>query len=289
MTRKLKEKAEPIEVAETAPPLGHNNPPAVAHAGLGLTPEEWVEWMQHIFEAAAARRTELIASVERFKDGFSLTASPILGEPPIGIEKWSEDVQGRAGDLRAKLSALLKQADNLHDLEKAPILAAGRAITGFKNAFVVPIEAAISLVRERQTLYARWLESQRRRQREEEAARVKADAEREAAAAMRTLDPEALEKASALSMAAEDATKAAAAPSAEMSRVHGALGSVTSLRTTYKFYPDRSDLMALVKAVAAGEAPIGYVQFNEVRIGFAVRSEKVREIPGCVIEPDMKV
>ena len=56
-----------------------------------------------------------------------------------------------------------------------------------------------------------------------------------------------------------------------------------TLKTTWKFDPEASDLMRLVKAVAAGQAPLYYLTFATVRINVAVRTEKVRAIPGCAI------
>ena len=56
-----------------------------------------------------------------------------------------------------------------------------------------------------------------------------------------------------------------------------------ALRRTWKFMPEESDIVALCKAVAEGNAPARFVTFNTTAIGFAVRSEGLRECPGLTI------
>jgi hypothetical protein len=240
--------------------------------------------MAHVFEGLTVRKVDLMASFKRFEDGYPLKRAATAGASPLGIEKWDDEVQGRAGDLRTKFAAVIKQADALHDIEKAPILSAGKAVTGFKNAFLADLNAAVTLIRDRQTIYAAHLENERRLVAEAEARRAHEEADRIAAEAARTMAPEALDKAAEAFGQAALADAEANAPAAALSRVRGQMGSVTSLRTTYKFMPEQSNLMALVRAVASGDAPLAYLQFNETRIGIAVRTEKVRAIPGCVIE-----
>ena len=101
--------------------------------------------------------------------------------------------------------------------------------------------------------------------------------------AAETMQAEAFDQAAAAATVAETAATQAAAPAAELSRTYGSLGSTTSLRTSYKFEPAQSDLMELAKAVVAGNAPLEFLAFNETRINFAVRSEKLREAPGLAI------
>ena len=218
------------------PPTTHNKPPG---ASLGLSAEQWVEWLDHVYETLTARRTELLASFERFQAAFPLSR-PVGDNPPAGIEKWSDDIQGRAGDLKDKLQSVVKVAQSLHDIEKEPVLAATRAIDGYLRTFLADIEVkdskgklligergAINTIVLRQTIYGTWLETVRRREAEAAAAEARRRADEAAAAATRTMDPIALDVAAEAFEQAAEADKAASASSTEMtrnSRAHGQRG-----------------------------------------------------------------
>jgi hypothetical protein len=264
--------------------VGHNKPP-IERASLSLTAEEWKVWLDHVFEEATARRAELLASYERFADGYQIMP-PQDGAPPRGIEKWSDDVQGRAGDLRDKFRALIRNADALHTVEKAQVLVAQRAIDGFLRSFADPLNNAVREITRRQTVYAQWLDAESRRKAREEAERARIEAEAALQRAAQTLEPDDLQEAADRSAEAKGAADFAQAKPAEHTRVHGSLGSVTSLRTQHVFHPEDSDLMELAKAVVAGSAPLSYLTFNENRIKLAIRVEGVRHIPGCVIREE---
>ena len=271
--------------ADDLPPTTHNRPP-VALPGLDLTPEQWIEWMETVFAEAAERKSELLPSFQRFEAGFPLSRGP-AGEPPKGIEKWNDEIQGRAGDLKDKLAALKKQAESLHSLEKAPVLAAGRAIDRYKNTFLVDVETAIRTVNERRTLYALHKEQESRRAAEAAARQAQEEAARLAAEAQATLEPEKLEEAAQAYQDAAAAQEHAEAKPAEHSRTFGPMGSVSSLRSNWTY--ELQDLMQLVQAVAAGKVPLFYLQVNETRVRVAIRTEHVREIPGLRVFDDMKV
>lgn len=267
--------------------LDNNPPEPIKQAGLDLNPDEWVQWLAHVFEQPAERKKELLGAVGRFETGYDLKRSTTGGEP-VGFQKWDDDVAGRAGDLRDKLQAVVKQAEALHSLEKGPILAAARAVDGYKNAFVADLTKAVDLIKGRLTIYLTHKADVARKKAQEEADAARAEADRKAAEAAQAMDAESLDAAAEAIGQADEAETIAKAPAADLARVHGSLGSVSTLRTTYKFYPEESNLMALVRAVAAGKAPIDYLEFNEKRIGFAIRSEKLREAPGLVIKQEMR-
>lgn len=293
--------AEPVEPAEPIPHT-HNNPPeAILEPDLALTPEHWSQRMAQVFAVVRATIDGLREQDARFKANFPLTPAGIVGNAPIGIEKWDDSIQGRAGDLRDRFRAVLKQIDALHAIEKAPVLAAGRAIDGARNALIQLVatydtkgrlipgaDAPLNRIADRTTLYALYRESESRRAAAEEAERKRLEAEALAAEAEKTMEPEALDRSADAYGQAAAAQQFASAPAADHSRVVGDLGSTTSLRGTWRLFPEKSDLMALVQAVAAGKADIKYLAFNEVRIGVAIRSEQVRDIPGCVIERDLR-
>lgn len=294
--------AEPIEAAEEPAPRDHNQPPEVLKADLGLSLDEWSEFMDHVFESAVAVLTPLLESDVRFKDQFPLRNARLADDPPFGIDKWSDDVQARATTLRERFRDVLKQIEALHALEKGPVLAAGRVIDAKKNALIQKIaiydqrgrlltgaDAPLNRISDRCTVYANWIEQERRREARAEADRLEAIAKEVAEEASQSMEPKALQDAARTGIEAEAAREEAEAPAAALTRVHGTQGGVMSLRGRWEFVADESNLMELVKAVAAGEAPLDYLTFNETRLGYAVRTEKVREIPGCVIRESKRV
>lgn len=270
---------------EVPPAAGHNLPPP-SRPTLADDVELWQAWLDLVFAEATERKGELLPSFQRFEAGFPLSRGP-AGEPPNGIDKWNDEIQGRAGDLKDKLAALKKQAESLHTLEKAPVLAAGRAIDGYKNKFIAALDNAIKVVNDRRTLYALHKEQESRRAAEEAARRAKEEADRLAAEAQTSMEPEKLEEVAQAYQAAAAAQEDAEAKPADHSRVHGAMGSVSSLRSNWTF--EVQDLMQLVQAVAAGKVPLAYLQVNETRVRVAIKTEHVREIPGLCVFDDMKV
>lgn len=263
------------------PPSGHNQPPAPT---LDMPPEQWAERMANVFEDAQKRRAELMASYNRFHEGFPLLP-PVDGVPP-GIEQWNDDVQGRAGDLKAKIAALLREGSHLHGIEKAPILSAGRAVDGFFRAFCADLEAAVTVINGRRTTYAQYIEARSRAAAVAEANAAIAKAAAAARAAAQTGD---YTETAVLRDQANVAQQVALASPAEHSRIHGPMGSVSSLRATWKFFEEESDLMTLARAVVNGTVPLTYLQFNTTRINLAVRTEKIHAIAGCVIREETVV
>jgi len=285
MPRAKKAADVPAEVPE-ARGIGDNAAPEPIFdlvASLDLTSEQWTELLDQNFAEAIKRRDDLLASFKRFEEGFPLRRSTEPGDPPVGWDKWSDDIQGRAGDLRDKLLAIDKMATALHTLQKAPVLVATRAIDGYKRMFLQPIEDALLEIRKRQTLYAQHVDYLSREAAKEEAEAKRKEAEAIAATAAQTLEPKALDQAAQAFGEAAEAQAFAQAKPAEHTRTFGDTGSVTSLRDNWRFVPEESDLMMLAKAVVAGRVPLTYLAFNETRIGVAIRTEKVREIEGCVI------
>lgn len=272
-----------IEKALGVPGAGHNRPPA---ASLDLETDQWIAWLDHVFEEATRRRDERLESFERFRAGY-----PTIDD---------DDVAGRAGDLRDKLVFVTKSAKNLHEQEKLPVLRAQRAIDGYLRRFLAPIEerdskgklvpgskAALNVIQARLDAYGlRQLEASKKAA-AEEALRKQREAQQATQEALTTMSPEALAAAATAAREAEEATAHAAAKPADHTRVHGPMGSTTSLKGPWQFKREQSDLMALVRAVAEGKAPLAYLDFNERTIGAAIRNNGVRDIPGCVIEQDL--
>lgn len=293
-----------VPQVDDAPPSTHNNPPEPIEevANLRWTAEEWQRWMDQVMAEASARVAELLEVDARFKANFPLQPPAVPGGKPLGIEKWDDDVQSRAASLREKWRDVIKLVENLHEIEKAPVLTATRVIDNAKNRLIAKIQitdskgrliagadAPMNRIRDRATIYATYVDAERHRAQHEEAERLRAAAEAQAQRAAESTRPDAFDKAAEAFGAAEQAEQAAAAPAADRTRVFGAEGGVMSLRGNFRFIEEESDLMALVQAVAAGKEKLEYLAFNSSRIGYAVRSEKVRKIAGCVIMENRSV
>jgi hypothetical protein len=291
---RLENAAAPPPMQSPAPGIGHNLPPAK----LGDDAERWSEWMAHVFAGCLARRAQFEAPFARFLEKYKLLADP-NGGPPIGIEAWDDDVAGRAGDFRDKIAALIKLADDLHSIEKAPILVAQKAVDGFLKAFLAPLETTdtkgkrlrggsgmLNVLGDRLTIYLNWKAEEGRREATRIAAEELEKAQALARQAIESDDPDKLEQAATAAAAADAAASVATAPNRELARTHGALGSVSTLRDNWTW--EKGDLMELVRAVAAGKEKLEYLTFNETRISFAVRSEKVRAIAGVTIRNDQR-
>lgn len=248
------------------PPIGHNNPPQ---------PLTVAEIGEHVIAETldlAARREELLAGVARFHEKFATISD--------------DETCGKASDFaggKGAIAAWLAKAETKRVELKEPFLTGGRIVDGFFKELREPLEAAQKAIRAKATIYLAAKEEAAReaaRKEAEAAARRAAEAER---AAMRSLTTEALDAASQAAQEAEQAQAHADAAPAEHSRVYGHLGTTMSLRAPWKADYSKSNLMELVQAVAAGNAPLEYLTFNETRINYAIKSEKVRDIPGVHI------
>jgi len=228
------------------------------------------EWLADVETALVDRRDEILAGFQRF-----------LAAYPNGIP--DESVQARAADFaggKGIMNAFLKEATAHRTTEKKPFLDGGKAVDSFFGKLTEPVELAMAHTRSLMTTFANKLEAKRR-----EAARLEAErlAQQAAIAQDQAVDEETLGLAHEVALAAEAARALAEGKASALSQTRGDLGTVVSLRTTWKADFENADLMKLVQAVAAGKAPLSYLTFNEVRINAAVRSDKVREIPGVPV------
>lgn len=248
------------------PPIGHNNPPQP------LTPEEIAEHLESVTAALRTRKQELLEGASRFHAKF-----PTITD---------DETCGKASDFaggKGAMAAWLKTAEEQRAKLKEPYLTGGRIVDGWFKDLRTEIETAQAAIRAKATVYLTEKEEKQReaaRKEAEAAAQRAAEAER---AALRTLDSEALDRAAQAAREADLAQAHADARPAEHSRVYGHLGTSMSLRAPWKCDYSQSNLLELVKAVAAGKAPLEFLTFNETRINFAVRSEKLRECPGLHI------
>jgi hypothetical protein len=253
----------------------------MSHSNYPIPPaaETIKEWLAETNTALVQRRDELLAGYKRFLEAF-----------PEGIP--DETVQGRAADFagpKGMMNTFIKECDNTHDVEKKPYIAGGKVVDAFFGSLSDPVERCQKDMRVRMRVFADKLEAQRREEARLEAERLAREAALAQDAAIDAMTEEALDHAATVSQEAEEAAALAQASAAELSRTRGELGTVVSLRTRWVADFTESDLMTLVRAVAAGKAPLDYLTFNHTRIGYAVRSEKVRQIPGVAIKEERSI
>lgn len=234
------------------------------------------EWLADTQTALVQRRDEILAGYSRFLKAY-----------PDGIQ--DEATQSRAADFaggKGIMAAFLKEADGTRTTEKKPYRAAGDAVDVFFGKLTDPVEKCQKDMRTRMTAFANKLEAERREAARLEAERLAAEA---AVAQDAATDDASLEIAADVTQAAEAAQALAEAKPSVLSQTRGELGTVVSLRTRWVADFENANLMRLVKAVAEGKAPLEYLQFNTTRIGYAVRSEKVRDIPGVPVVEERSV
>lgn len=251
----------------TTPTIGHNQPPP--SASLTNDARAWSEWMASVYREHEDRLKDL----EKHTDDF-FTKYPAIN---------SEIQAAVAADIRAELTALRGLTVAEHTKQKAPILAATRAIDGYQSAFATRIDEKIKMIRDAANAFLIAEDAKRVAEERRVAELARQAAQKAADEAAATMNAAALMSASRQAAQAERLTTEAEQPAGKRTRVVGDMGGAMSLRTTWKFDAEQSDLMTLVKAVAAGQADIRFLAFNGVVIGQAVRSEKLRSLPGCKI------
>jgi len=149
---------------------------------------------------------------------------------------------GKISDYIKLVAAAIKSSEAARTEAKEPHLAAGRTVDSFFKAHISEPLAAVKQRTERKlTVYLQTKEAERRRAAEEEAKRLRIEAEeraKAAAAAETASQPHAaataMDSAVAHEQAAAQADIQAHAKPAELSRTRGEVGSVASLRQVWK-------------------------------------------------------
>lgn len=202
---------------------GSNHPPRDLLIGESLR-----EKLTDEHAAMLKRRDDLLQAAERVPD---IT---------------DDDTAAKVSDFIKQLMALDKAANGARVSAKEPYLEGGRGVDGFFKAISDPVSTAKMKVERKLTTYLREKADRERREREEQArlAREEEDRKRlEAEEAAKKVQDEqslatAIEAEKQVQVAVADVTKAekeATAKPAEMSRVRGEYGAVSSLRTTWTF------------------------------------------------------
>jgi hypothetical protein len=197
--------------------IGHNSglTPERGESDLSgaLNPQQLKDQLAVDYDNRVSRTEALLEAAER------LSQQTAHGFP-------TADLRVRANDFVGQLKTEAGLVKAAHKKVKAPVLEASRVIDGFFLA---------GLANRRMTAYDR-AEEQRRRAEAEAAARAAEEAARQAEVKAKAgANAEAIEIAIAAARRAEEAARHAAAPAAEHSRLHGDLGTVSSLRRRFAY------------------------------------------------------
>jgi hypothetical protein len=206
-----------MSATATIAPIGHN-------LGTVPAPETIAEYLAEAYQADIKRTDDLLEAFTR-----------------VPAEISDDEMNRRAADFAKKIAAHVKVLESDHKGEKQPYLDGGRAVDGFFKTKADNLAAIKREVERRQTIFANKKAAEERRRREEEARVAREAAEREAQAALdraAALPAEAADAALDDAIAAQDQAEmladAAQASPAELSRTRSDLGTVSSLRTSWK-------------------------------------------------------
>lgn len=245
----------------TLAPRDHNAP----SPPVPLTPAEITDWLDYQGAALVSRRDELLAGLTAM-----LAAVPLIE---------TNEQLGDFAENKSLVSTLKKTGEAQRTAAKAPFLDGGRAVDGWFAKLMEPLAQPLATVQSAMDAYGRKLREAEEKRRIEFARAAQAEADRlareatalqaaqDAAAASKRpvwTDPEEDERARvAAEEAAASAAKAQAAieaKAADMTRVVGSFGYVTSMRTSW--HPRVVDL---------SKVPVEYIEVNMAAVKAAMK------------------
>lgn len=279
--------------------IGGNAPPAELLPEKLIDPDLLVPLFEANYAPLMQRGAELSAAIERWK---ALHMVPKPADWPEG-KAWparfaipDDADNGKTSNFVRLLtsfaggkSAASGEVNEAREKVKAPVIAAGKTIDGWFGTLRDGIRADMLLMDRAQIDYLQAVARREQEKRDQEAAAALELANRKAEEArLAGGADDAVQQAVVAEEQAEAAVKAAEAPVTDMTRQRTAEGTTTSLGG--KWVAKVVDLMALVKAVAAGTAPLMFVTSNDSVIGAAVRpANGMRECPGLEISQEAKL
>lgn len=251
-------------MSDDMPSVGHNRPPQP------LTPGEVVALLDDECAALKRRAQEILDGGRRFNE-----ANPTVTSDQIASK--ASDFAGQKG----AIASFLAMAEATRVQNKRPFDSGAQAVQAWFRTVTDPIEALQKQIRGKVGNYLADKEAKILAEKLEQARIAAERAQEEEQRALQSMSQTDLGVAQ---LAAEQAEKLQQEASERPdTAVHGSLGGTSHLRRRWAFIEEESDLMALVRAVAAGKAPLKYLAFDGKAIGYAVRSERLRSLDGCVI------
>lgn len=214
-------------------------------------------------------------------------------DPKSGLIRITSDAQmNAASDLFAQLRDHAGTAGEVETARKRvnePVRHAVLAINAHFASLKDELAGSADMINNAQNI---WMRS--------EIARKKAEADAQAAAArreaQRLLDearkaeaPAAvIDQAIEAEAAADAAQSWAATPPRDMGRIRSALGTTTSAAASMMFKV--TDIKALCRAVADGDAPVTFILTNDSAIRAAIKGKHgIRDVPGLEISEDITI
>lgn len=249
---------------DSAPaPIGHNS---------GARPIELTllqEQLDTNHAALVQRTSELKAAVAR-----------ALAKHP-DIE--TEEVAGLFADQVRQITAAVKTIKEAHAEEKRPYLEAGRLVDSWFKKLIDTLDDGKNKLLNAITKFQRRVEEERRRKAEEdarrraeEAERLRIEAEQRAAMAESERDIQAAAelhgaaaKAEAQAAASQEVAQARAA---DLTRVRGTYGAVTSLRKKWGY-----------RVVDITKIPVSYLMVNDAMVKAHINSRSNKDMPPAPI------
>lgn len=279
--------------------IGGNNPPSPLLPEKLIDPEALPELFAANYGPLVQRGEELSAGLGRWKEKHLVPKPADWPEGKAWPARYAipDDADnGRTSNFVRLLtgyaggkSPASGEVDEARAKVKKPILDAGKVVDGWFGGLRDGIRADVLLMDRAQLEYMQKKLREEQDRRDQEAAAAIEEANRKAAAA-READgaDEAVAEAVAAEEVAETAIKRAEVPVADMTRTRTAEGTTTSLGG--KWVAKVVDLMALVKAVATGSAPIEFLASDDSFITRSVQAKNgTISYPGIEISREAKL
>lgn len=269
-----------------APVSGHNHPPPDPEALIDVA--GLPAMLAENYPALTERRAELQAMLydwqrEHTKAGTRDT-----------LEIGDDADLGAASDMLAQIDTFTKDRDGEVEaarqrVKRAPYDAC-KAIDGYFGGLRAQLLEGKDRVVAAQRAYLRAKAAREEIERQQEADRLRREAEAAiAAAAKPTASDEEFTDALVAEETAKEAEVIAAAPAHRAVGVHSALGTHTGLRSNWTYRV--TDIKALAIAVAKGEQPGNFLAVNDGVVKAMVRAKvsPLRQCPGLEIYDDQQV
>jgi hypothetical protein len=239
---------------------------------LPLTREQVIEWLDYQLESLSERRSHVLDAMTAM-----LEAGPVITDArTAGV--YAENVR--------MATALERSAKTEIDAAKRPYIDGGKAVDGWRNAYMLPLQDA---VREARARLLAWEQRQTALARAEVQARAneaaeRADAERQRVAQAQVQHGLFSPVAAVLGEAAEQAARAAleaqqavSAKSATLSRTLGHYGAQASIRTVWTH-----------RLVDLAAVPLAYHALDDAKVKAVMRTlprdpqsgRPLQDIPG---------
>jgi len=247
--------------------IGHNNP------AQQVPPTNLEERLREVHQAEFQEAEKWLASALR---------------APASVE--SDEDYGKFSTLAGRLITVRNSLDKSREAEKAPYLAAGRAVDTLFRSFIDRCKDAQDSLEKRQRVYARRKEDEARAAAAKAAAEEKARADAALREAERAQDKgdfdtadTALREATQAEEAAHEAEKVAESAPAELTRVRAASGAVASAKVEWAH-----EIIDLAKIDLNTLRPYFSVETIDKAVKAAVRAG-VRQMDGVRIYEDRKI